>query len=98
MTEQRLSFNPSHDERTRQGYVGAIKGYTNMIVQADLEQAIESQVVAPTAKAGSKNTLTRKDIEKASAKLPLYSFWSNLTFHSQDMLFKTVGDTVQRTK
>lgn len=98
MTQQRLSFNPSHDERARQGYVGAIKGYTNMIVQADLEQAIEAQVVAPMAKAGSKKTLTRKDIEQASAKLPLYSFWSNLTFHSQDMLFKTVGDTVQRTK
>ena len=98
MKQQKFRFEPSHDERARQGYVGAIKGYTNMVVQTDLERTIEGTVLPQAKAATAKQTLTRKDIATLSSALPLYALWSNLTFYSQDMLFKTVGDTVQRTK
>ena len=95
---ERLEFKPNHNERARQGFVGALKGYTNMVVQADLERAIETEIIPEVAATTSKRKLKRKDIDAASAKLPLYALWSNLTFHSQDMLFETVGQTVNRTK
>lgn len=98
MTEQKLSFDPSHNERARQGFVGALKGYTNMGVQSGLESQIDSLVIPEVADRQSKNPLKRSDIEAESAALPLYAFWANLTFHSQDMLFETVRQTVDRTK
>ena len=98
MQRPKLSFRPSHDERARQSYVGAIKGYTNMIVQADLEREIEDIIVPEVQKKKKCDELSRKDIEKQSARLPIYALWSNLTFHSQDMLFRTVEETVSRTK
>jgi SAM-dependent methyltransferase len=98
MTDQKISFEPSHDERARQDFVGALKGYSNGIVQAALEEQIERRVVSPAKARSPKKELCRQDVEPRSRRLPLYAFWGNLTYHSQDLLFETVGDTVRRTK
>ncbi len=94
MTETKLAFEPNANERARQGFVGALKGYTNMIVQSELEAQIDQDIIGTQPD----KTLTRPDIEDDCKNLPLYAFWSNLTYHSQDMLFDSVAETVARTK
>lgn len=98
MVDLTLEFKPSHDERARQSYVGAIKGYTNMVVQPVLEQRIEDEFLSGQQSIQPQASISQLDIVEECKRLPLFAFWSNLTFHSQDMLFRTVGDTVARTK
>ena len=95
MTERKLEFSPSIDEAARQGFVAALKGYANMAVQSELEKQIETEIIQDRK---SIKTLTRDDIEEDCKNLPLYAFWGNLTYHSQDLLFTTVKETVDRTR
>lgn len=98
MSVSKLGFEPSHDERARQSFVGALKGYTNMVVQPELERIIEDQIVAGATPAAPEAGLRRQDIEPQAQALKLYSLWGALTFHSQDLLFETVRETVDRTR
>ena len=95
MTERKLEFSPSIDEAARHGFVAALKGYANMVVQSELEKQIETEIIQDRK---SIKTLTRDDIEEDCKNLPLYAFWGNLTYHSQDLLFTTVKETVDRTR
>lgn len=93
-----LRFEPAHDENARQEFVGALKAYTNMIVQPRLEQMMEADIIGRIRSETGKKKLRRQDIEAECRELPLFAFWANLTFHSQDLLFETVGETVERTR
>ena len=95
MSERKLEFTPSTDEASRHGFVAALKGYANMVVQSELEKQIETKVIQERE---APENLTRDDIEEDCKNLPLYAFWGNLTYHSQDMLFTTVKETVDRTR
>lgn len=98
MTKNGLAFSPSHDEAARQAFVGALKGYVNLGVHGALERIYESQIAPAFEAKNGRPPVSREEISDAVEALPLYKFWGLLTYHSQDMLFGSVADTVRRTK
>ncbi|MEM8936159.1 MAG: class I SAM-dependent methyltransferase [Pseudomonadota bacterium] len=98
MTEKRLSFSPNHDEAARQAFVGALKGYANIVVHKQLEAIYDGEIAPKFEAEHQRAPAARDDISDAVEGLPLYKYWGLLTYHSQDMLFDSVGSTVQRTK
>ncbi|MEM6748116.1 MAG: class I SAM-dependent methyltransferase [Pseudomonadota bacterium] len=98
MTQQHLSFPPSHDEGARQAFVGTIKGYANMAVHQQLERIYNEDIAPSFEEQHGRPPATRDDVTDSVEELPLYKYWGLLTYHSQDMLFDSVATTVHRTK
>lgn len=98
MSEDSLRFSPNHDESARQAFVGLLKGYANIGLLQGLEAKYDEDIVSAFISREKRPPEKREDVESEIADLDLYKFWSVLTYHSQDMLFDAVGDTVRRTR
>ncbi|MCG8442745.1 MAG: class I SAM-dependent methyltransferase [Caulobacterales bacterium] len=98
MAEDTLSFQPTHDEAARQGFVGAVKAYANLALHAQLAALADEEILPAYERAHGAPARTREDIAPAVEERPLFKFWGALTYHSQDMLFDSVLRTVNRTK
>ncbi len=97
MTDTKLSFSPSHDEAARQGFVSAVKIYANMFLEQQVDKTVE-QVVLPRFEAEhGRPARLREDVQEAVEALPIYQYWGAMTYYSQDMLFDSVAQTVDRT-
>jgi len=91
-------YAPTHDERSRQAFVGALKAQVNGPLEGDLERLYDSMIrPAHIAKAG-RAPEKRDDVIPAFENQPLYQLWGSLVFTSQDLMWETVGDTVDRVR
>ncbi len=90
-------FQPNQDENARQAFVGALKRQIN----ANLEKRLATQfdeVCAPDfEQRHGHEPANRDEAREALANDPLYQMWGSLTYTSQDLMWETVGDTVDRT-
>ncbi|MEM1090959.1 MAG: class I SAM-dependent methyltransferase [Pseudomonadota bacterium] len=90
-------YQPNQEEAARQAFVGALKRQIN----ANLEQRLNKrydEICAPSFEQRHGHAPTNRDEATEALKNdPLYQMWGSLTFTSQDLMWETVGDTVDRT-
>ena len=91
-------YAPNHDERARQSFVGALKTEVNDRVEDNLADLYDRKIrPAYEAKHGGPPE-KRDDIIPAFKEEPLYQKWASMAYTSQDMMWETVGDTVDRVR
>ena len=98
MTTQTLkqTYRPTHDEASRQAFVGALKGYLNGPLEGRLarryDEALEPAYVAAHGRA-PENRLEGTEAFKGDS---LYQLWGSSVFTSQNLMWETVGETCDR--
>lgn len=88
-------YAPTQEERSRQAFVGALKSHVNQSMQDDLEALFQERLAAEAA------TLDTDDRQAATSLFQnqhAYQLWGALTYQSQDLLWETVGETVDRIR
>ncbi len=90
-------FKPSHDEQSRQAFVGALKKQISIAVEPQLAAHYDEQLAPAFSSEHGRLPTTRDEALAITAGDPLYQMWGSLTYTSQDLMWETVGDTVDRT-
>ena len=91
-------YKPNFAESSRQSFVAAFKGYVNGPMERQLADLYNNDL-APGFK-DKKGHLPR-DVDEATAvfeKTNLYPLWGSLVYTSQDLLWETVGQSVDRLR
>ena len=89
-------YHPTQDERARQAFVGALKSHVNEPMQTRLENLYDSKLRNQLPDGADDQSLDRQTATSLFQQEPLYQLWSALTYHSQDLMWETVGETVDR--
>lgn len=100
MPETRIDtlYKPSFEEGSRQNFVAALKGYVNGPMEKQLA-AQYSETLEPEFK--SENGRPPEDWKEATQlfeNTKLYQLWASMVYTSQDLLWETVGQSVDRLR
>ena len=98
MSETRLHslYRPNHDENARQAFVGELKKQVNGNMEAELE-VLYLEKILPAFRAEHKRAPENRAEAKSWFESEyLYQLWGSAVYTSQDLLWETVGDTVDR--
>ncbi|MEL7029747.1 MAG: class I SAM-dependent methyltransferase [Pseudomonadota bacterium] len=100
MSETRLDqvYRPSHDEAARQAFVGAFKAHVNGPLEDRLGDALDHDLGPKFERETGASPSTREEATRALSPSPLYQTWGSLVYTSQDFLWESVGDTVDRVR
>lgn len=91
-------YRPNHDEASRQEFVGVMKGLANGYLEGVLNQKYTAEYEADyEAKHGHKPQ-TRDEAAAALADQDLYKLWGSLVYTSQDLMWETCGETIDRQR
>ncbi len=91
-------YTPSHDERSRQAFVGALKTEVNGRVEQDLAGLYKRELKPAFEAEHGRAPKHRDEIIPAFEAQPHYQTWGSMVYTSQDLLWETVGDTVDRLR
>jgi SAM-dependent methyltransferase len=90
-------YRPSHDEASRQRFVGALKSFVNGALEGQLaahyESVLEPAFAAAHAGRAPANRTEARPLFEAS---PLYQLWGSMVYTSQDFMWQAVGATCRR--
>lgn len=90
------AYQPTHDETSRQNFVGALKGYLNGPLEAKLAKKYDDTLAPAFAKTNGYAPKNREEGKTAMRDEPLYQLWGSAVYQSQDLMWETVDDTCQR--
>lgn len=91
------TYKPTHDEASRQAFVGCMKGILNGPVEGRLDHLYQSVIADKMP--GAEDTGSKREAAKALFEDQyLYQVWGSLVYTSQDLLWETVGATVDRQR
>ena len=89
-------YCPTHDEYARQRFVGVMRNYAFNVLRDAVCTEYETRV-APQLVANGKTLPTDgRGIEKVMQSRDLYRFYSTLRYNSQEMMYQSVQDPVER--
>ncbi len=91
-------YNPNFEESSRQSFVAALKGFVNGPLEHQLAGLYEETLKSEFE---SKNGRTPIDCTEATPlfeETGLYQLWSSMVYTSQDLLWETVGHSVDRLR
>jgi len=91
-------YQPNFTETSRQSFVSALKGYVNGPMEQQLA-ALYNEVLEPKFES-EKGRLPKSHTEATPLfeKTELYQLWASMVYSSQDLLWETVGHTVDRQR
>ena len=92
----RNTYRPTHDEAARHGFVGALKGYLNSVVEARLAERYETKLKPEFVERFDHAPSDRIEGLDAFKDDHLYQLWGSAVFTSQDLMWETVGQTCER--
>ncbi|MFK7954516.1 MAG: class I SAM-dependent methyltransferase [Lysobacterales bacterium] len=90
-------FTPNQDERSRQAFVGALKKEISSALEPQLEKHFDDELVTQYEADHGRPPQSRDEARALAETDPLYQMWGSLTYTSQDLMWESVGDTVDRT-
>ena len=98
MTARKLSqiYQPTHDEAARHAFVGALKGHLNGPVETRLGELYEHELQPAFAARTGHEPSDRLEGTAAFQDNHLYQLWGSAVYTSQDLMWETVGATVDR--
>lgn len=88
---------PLHDEAARQEYVVSLRQYSSRVLGAGNYQVFKSRVEPAFIKANGREPENGLELRDAMTSDPYYQFWSATQRNSQEMIWDSVIDTVERT-
>lgn len=91
-------YEPTHDEHARQAFVGALKARVNGPVEDELAWLYDNRIGPEYKAEHGREPDHRNDVIPAFEKEYLYQSWGSMVYTSQDLLWETVGDTVDRLR
>ena len=91
-------YKPSHDESARQAFVGALKIEVNGSLERELENLYERRLLPDFEKANDREPSGRVEAIPLFEGEPMYQAWGALCCQSQDLMWETVGETVDRLR
>jgi len=98
VSETRLHslYQPSLDESARQAFVGALKKQVNGNMEAELETLYRDKILPAFSARHNREPEHRDEAKDWFEREYLYQLWGSAVYTSQDLLWETVGDTVDR--
>lgn len=91
-------YRPNHDEASRQEFTGVLKGLVNGQVEALLADKFTAEYVPSFTETRGAAPADRADAVAAFKDQGLYQLWGSLVYTSQDLLWETVGETIDRQR
>ena len=91
-------YKPLHDERARRAFVGALKIEVNGHLEQKLEELYETRLLPEFKKTMGRAPNNRAEAIPIFEAEPLYQVWGSLCCRSQDLLWETVGETIDRLR
>ncbi|QIG53588.1 class I SAM-dependent methyltransferase [Altererythrobacter sp. BO-6] len=89
MTHIAEIYSADHDEAARQAFVGALKSHVNGPMEADLAELYEKKLAA-------RDSGQLDDVIALYEREAPYQLWGSAVYTSQDLLWESVGQTVDR--
>lgn len=98
MSESRLNnlYKPNQDERARQAFVGTLKKHVNGKMEGELEALYQEKILPAFTEQHNRAPENRAEAKSWFDQEYRYQLWGSAVYCSQDLLWETVGDTVDR--
>ncbi len=93
----RLLACPSHDEGARQTFVRDLRSHLATEVYPGNRLAYEHRVEPAFKKCNNRVPKDRHEVRKHMTRDPYYQFWSAMQRNSQELMWDSVVDTVERS-
>ena len=91
-------YKPNFAETSRQSFVSALKGFVNGPMEQQLA-ALYDEVLEPAFESEKGRTPnSHKEATPLFEKTHLYQLWASMVYSSQDLLWETVGHSVDRQR
>lgn len=94
--EPTLRYRVTPEEAARQGFVLALKRFANGDMEKGLADLFELRLKPDFERKSGRAPQTRDEAKQVFADEPLFKFWESLTYNSQDLLWTSCADTVDR--
>jgi ubiquinone/menaquinone biosynthesis C-methylase UbiE len=88
---------PLHDEAARQEFVVSLRQYSGRVLGAGNYHVYKARVEPGFVKAKGRGPKSGIELREAMTSDPFYQFWSATHRNSQEMIWDSVIDTVERT-
>lgn len=88
---------PLHDEAARQEFVVSLRQYSGRVLGAGNYHVYKARVEPSFARANGRGPESGTELREAMTADPYYQFWSATHRNSQEMIWDSVIDTVERT-
>lgn len=89
-------YEPNHDERSRQSFVGVFRDFTKRNMRGELERLYREEMEPAIAARGEQVPETGREIEALMENVPYYRFYSSLRYNSQEMMYLAAMDPIER--
>ena len=90
------TYKPNKDEAARQAFVGTLKKCVNGKLEQKIHALYEDKLLPVYLQHHGKPPATRDEAKGLFEKEHLSQLWGSAVYTSQDLLWETVGDTVDR--
>jgi len=91
-------YAPSFEEQSRQGFVGALKGFVNGPLEIELAKNYETKIKPEFQQEHGREPLDRDEGRHLFEQDNLFNLWCSMVYTSQDLLWETCGQTVDRQR
>ena len=88
---------PTHDEQARQMFVKSFRGHLSASVAPGSRRVYEQVVVPKFEQANGRPPQDKYEVRQEMEQQPYYQFWSAMQRSSQELMWDSVIDTVERT-
>ena len=91
-------YQPNFAENSRQSFVAALKGYVNGPMERQLAELFSSELEPEFKIKYGRNPKSLDETRPLFEPVSLYQLWSSMVYTSQDLLWETVGHSVDRLR
>lgn len=91
-------YKPSFAENSRQSFVAALKGYVNGPMEGQLAALYKNELAPDFEKKAGRLPSDVKEATEIFEQTNLYPLWGSMVYTSQDLLWETVGLSVDRLR
>lgn len=88
---------PDHDEEARQMFVKSFRGHLAANVAPGSRRIYDRVVLPRFRQANGRAPTDKKEVRKEMVRQPYYQFWSAMQRASQELMWDSIIDTVERT-
>ncbi len=90
------TYQPNKEESSRQAFVGTLKKCVNGALEQKIHALYEEKLLPEYTEQHGKPPESRAEAKSLFEKEHLFQLWGSAVYTSQDLLWETVGDTVDR--
>ena len=89
-------YDPTHDERARQLFVGTLRSHASRDMRDHLERHYRTQVAPAAERERGEAPQNGREIEKLMHPVPYYKFYSTLRYNAQEMMYLSAMEPIER--